>query len=126
MKYHVFDTEAEAAAAAQAIFAAQLRERAANNNGVLDDWHNGRAPAPIAPLPDAELTGDRFPLYAVNAATGQMEIERGHTTAYTAPQQIADGRWVIQSPDGSGEEAQPKWWVAAEGGAGEEPEAFPQ
>ena len=115
MKYHTFATEAEAAAAAQAIFAARVRERAAANDGVLDDWHNDRAPASIAPLADADLTGDRFPLYAVNAATGQIEIERGHTTAYALLQQIADGRWVIPSPDETGEDGQPEWWTTPEG-----------
>ena len=44
----------------------------------------------------------------VNAANGEIDLN-ALTVRWAEPQQIKDGRWVIPSPDDSGEEAG-DWW----------------
>ena len=44
----------------------------------------------------------------ISAATGQLD-NTAITERWAIPQQIKDGRWVIPSPDDSGEEAG-DWW----------------
>jgi hypothetical protein len=34
------------------------------------------------------------------------------TERWAIPQQIVDGRWVIPSPDDTGVEPEPDWWLA--------------
>ena len=46
----------------------------------------------------------------VNAKTGLPAPHAQATERWAVPQQIADGRWVIPSPDDTGEEAAPEWW----------------
>ena len=74
MKYRVFATEAEAAAAEAAISKSMGYSRP------------GR-----------------------NAATGAV-VPDVLTVRWDVPRQIADGRWVIASPDDTGSEAAPDWW----------------
>ena len=46
----------------------------------------------------------------VNAATGAV-VPSVLTVRWDVPRQIADGRWVIASPDhNTGIEAAPDWW----------------
>ena len=51
-----------------------------------------------------------------NAATGEV-MPDVLTTRWAVPQQIADGRWVFQSPDDEGVEAEADWWPDVDGGA---------
>ncbi len=111
MKYRVFSTEAEARAAQQEIYAIFLRNRAATNNGQLDDWSDSPiAPIAVDDLPEVDLTGERFPLYGKRASDLLIITAYGHTTAWAIPQQIADGRWVFPSLDETGEDAGNDWW----------------
>lgn len=107
MKYRVFETESEARAAQQDIYASFLRDRAAQNNGQLDDWSN----SPIVPvfvdeLPNHDLMGERFPLYGQRASDMVFITEYGHTTAWAAPFEIQSGQWAgqwaFESPDDEG------------------------
>ena len=45
----------------------------------------------------------------INAATGEVEPD-ALTTRWAIPRQIADGRWVFESPNGDGVEAGADWW----------------
>ena len=45
----------------------------------------------------------------INAATGEV-VPDVLTTRWAAPQQIADGRWVFESPNDDGVEAESDWW----------------
>ena len=45
----------------------------------------------------------------INAETGEV-VPDVLTTRWAVPQQIADGRWVFQSPDEAGVEAGADWW----------------
>ena len=111
MKYRVFETELEAKNAQQEIYASFLRERAVLNNGQLDDWEVlPITPVPITELSDTDLSGQRFPLYGQRASDMLWITEYGHTTAWAAPIQINDGRWVFPSPDEDGEVPGNDWW----------------
>jgi hypothetical protein len=110
MKYRVFQARPAAENAARKIYADAIRARAGELDDMIDDWNNGRAKTSVTNLPDAQIDGDRFPLYGKNAATSEWEIEQGHTKAWAIPVQISDGRWVFPSPDDEGDEAAPDWW----------------
>jgi hypothetical protein len=112
VKFFVFVARIEAEEAADSIFAGILKARAQEFGGSLEDWSNGRTPVEITSIPDSELTGERFPLYPKNAATGQWESEIGHTLSWAQPIQITDGRFVIPSYDGTGIDPDPSWWVS--------------
>jgi hypothetical protein len=114
MKYRIFQAKADAENAARKLYADAVRTRADEFDGVLDDWNNGRAKASVDNLPESQIDGDRFPLYGKNAATSEWEAEHGHTKAWAIPVQITDGRWVFQSPDDEGVEAEPDWWHVAD------------
>lgn len=101
-----FTTQAEAIAAAADIFAQMVRARAATNGGFLDDWMNNRAPVDVASLPDAELTGARFPLYGQRLSDGEVVVDVGHTTAWAEPVENENGQWVIPEPEGYAIEGQ--------------------
>jgi hypothetical protein len=45
----------------------------------------------------------------VNAATGEV-VPDALTIRWAIPQQIADGRWVYESPDDVGVEPSADWW----------------
>jgi hypothetical protein len=111
MKYRVFETEPEARAAQQDIYASFLRDRAALNDGQLDDWSNSPiAPVSVDGLPNPDLVGQRFPLYGQRASDMLFITEYGHTTAWAAPFQIPSGQWVFPSPDDQGVDSDPAWW----------------
>lgn len=110
MKYLVFATEKEATDQAKRVFVGMVRARAQETGGVVEDWADGRKSKAIAKFPDEQIDGARFPLYGKNAKTMGWETKGGMTRAWATPQQIADGRWVIPSHDGSGEDEKPDWW----------------
>lgn len=51
----------------------------------------------------------------INAATGEV-VPEAITLRWAVPQQIADGRWVFQSPDDEGVEDEESWWPEIKGG----------
>lgn len=57
-----------------------------------------------------------FSTPGINAATGEI-VPEALTVRWAVPRQIADGRWVFESPDDEGVEAQADWWPDADGGA---------
>lgn len=114
MKYRIFETEAEAAEASQAVYAALLRERAALYDGLLERWNGVIVPVDVTGWPDASLTGDKFPVYGHRASDHKLVKQEGHTTSWAIPQQIVDGRWVFPSPADEGVEAEPDWWPKLE------------
>lgn len=60
--------------------------------------------------------GMGFASPGLNAATGET-VPEAPTVRWAVPQQIADGRWVFQSPDDEGVEAKADWWPGADGSA---------
>lgn len=114
MKYRVFETEAEATEASQAIYAGLVRERAAIYNGLLEKWNGGIVPVDVTEWADTSLTGDKFPIYGHRASDNKLMKHEGHTTAWAVPRQINDGRWVFPSPDDTGVEAEEGWWPQTE------------
>jgi hypothetical protein len=110
MKYRVFQVLADAENSALSIYADIIHARAAEFDGLLDDWNNERTKTAVHGLPGDQINGDRFPLYGKNAATNEWETEHGHTKAWAVPVQINDGRWVFPSPDDVGVEAEENWW----------------
>lgn len=59
--------------------------------------------------------GMGFAKPGVNAATHEV-VPEALTVRWAVPQQIADGRWVFQSPDDEGVEAEESWWPEIKGG----------
>ena len=114
MKYRIFETEAEAAEASQAVYAALVRERAALYDNLMEKWNGSIVLVDVMEWADSSLTGNKFPIYGHRASDNQTVKQEGHTTSWATPQQIVDGRWVFQSPDDTGVEAEPDWWPAVE------------
>ena len=113
MKYRVFQAKAAAENAARKIYGAAMQARADEMQGLLHDWHNGRAKTVVKNLPPGQLeNSNRFPLYGRNAASQALEKEQGHTLAWAIPVQINDGRWVFPSPDDEGELPGDDWWIS--------------
>jgi hypothetical protein len=110
MKYRIFETESEAAEASQAVYAGLVRERAALFGGLLERWNGVVVPVNVTEWADSSLTGNKFPIYGHRASDNQTMKQEGHTTSWATPQQIADGRWVIPSPDDEGEVPGDDWW----------------
>lgn len=48
----------------------------------------------------------------INAKTGQPAPDAQVTERWAIPRQIADGRWVFESPDDEGEVASPDWFCS--------------
>jgi hypothetical protein len=64
---------------------------------------------------DAEADLSRAMGYSkpgVNAKTGQV-VPDVLTLRWAVPRQIADGRWVVPSPDDEGVEAEDDWFIVA-------------
>jgi len=60
---------------------------------------------------EAQICMDKgYPKVGVNAKTGLAEPDKQLTTRWAIPKQIADGRWVFESPSEEGTEADPTWW----------------
>jgi hypothetical protein len=53
-------------------------------------------------------------IVGVNAKTGLPEPDKQQTTRWAIPRQIADGRWVFPSPDETGVDAEPDWFIQTE------------
>jgi hypothetical protein len=53
-------------------------------------------------------------IIGTNAKTGLPEPDKQQTTRWAIPHQIADGRWVFPSPDGTGVDADPDWFIQNE------------
>lgn len=98
--YCVFQTEAEATTALEAIYANMVE---AVDSPDLLDVATGQV------VPKDELTPDEavqvnvgnrhFPVFGKNAATGVKDITAGHTTAWAVARQTLQGKWVFQKPD---------------------------
>ena len=51
-----------------------------------------------------------YPKAGTNAKTGLLD-ESIMTTRWDVPRQIADGRWIITSPDDNGEDYDDSWTI---------------
>lgn len=49
----------------------------------------------------------------INAASGAV-VSNALTVRWAIPQQIRDGRWVFESPDDDGVEAEADWFTVAD------------
>ena len=100
MDYLVFQTEAEANAALDAIYANMV---AAITAAALTDVTTGeQIPADeVSPDEAVEYAANnrRFPVFGVNAATGVKDSKNGYTIAWAVAQATLQGRWVFQKPD---------------------------
>jgi hypothetical protein len=92
-------------------FVAMAQAKAATNNGILYDYTNNRAPVDVTALPDADITGDRFPLWGKNAATHQWNEDSGFTVAWAQPRETAGGEWAApcRDPNDPGGVPEPEW-----------------
>lgn len=99
MDYLIFQTEAAAQTALEAIYANMV---AAVNSPDLLDVATGQV------VPKDDLTADEavqvgadnrhFPIFGVNAATGVKNAEQGYTTAWAVAQETVQGTWVFAKP----------------------------
>lgn len=55
-----------------------------------------------------------LPIVGVNALTGEPDPSKTGTERWAVPEQIADGRWVIPSPNEIGVEQSTDWWPQVE------------
>jgi hypothetical protein len=106
--WRIFPTEQQCLTYCRQQFAQMARERAALNNDELFDYTDGKRPVNVRTLPDAQITGARFPLWGKNAAAGAWNTESGFTTAWAEPRETADGQWAVQARDPSDPEGQPE------------------
>jgi hypothetical protein len=100
MDYLVFNTETEAQAALEAIYANMVESV---NSPDLLNVATGEV------IPKDDLTPDeavqidaedrRFPVFGVNAATGVKDAQQGYTTAWASAQETVQGKWVFAKPD---------------------------
>lgn len=99
--YLVFDTQDAAKAALETIYA--------NMIGAVDspDLLNVETQEVVAKdelTPDEVVEVDSvmryYPVFGVNAATGQTVVNSGYTKAWaSAEQRVTDGKWVFKKPD---------------------------
>jgi hypothetical protein len=100
MDYLVFTTESAAQTALEAIYSNMVK---AINSPDLLDVSTGQV------VPKDDLTPDEavqvgadnrhFPIFGVNAATGEKDAQQGYTTAWAVAQETAQGAWVFPKPD---------------------------
>lgn len=98
--YLVFQTEAEAKTALEAIYSNMVKSI---DSPDLLDVATGQV------VPKDELTPDEavqvdagnrhFPVFGKNAATGVKDTTAGHTTAWDVARQTPQGKLVFQKPD---------------------------
>lgn len=95
----MFLTEASAEIAAETIYANMV---ASIGSPDLLDVTKGQIydKNELSPGEEVQYGADnrRFPVFGLNAATGIKEQAQGYTTAWSAPQQTAQGDWVIPKP----------------------------
>ena len=102
MDYLVFQSESEAITASETIYSNMV---AAIPSPDLLDVTTDQV------IPQDDLTEEeraqyavenrRFPIFGANAATGIKDTESGYTTAWAAPMETLQGKWVFQKPDDS-------------------------
>lgn len=96
----VFDTEAAAVAALEAIYSNMVESIDSSD---LLDIATGQVVPKDGLSPDEAVqvnAGDRhFPVFGVNAATRVKDIDSGYTTAWAVAQQTLQGKWVFPKPD---------------------------
>lgn len=99
MNYLVFDTENAAQAAADAIYANMV---VAVNSDDLINVETGKVVPKSVLTPDQVIeidANDRyFPVFGVNAKTGEKHSNDGYTTSWAKPQETAQGKWVFAKP----------------------------
>lgn len=98
--YLVFDTQTAAEAALETIYA--------NMIGAVDspDLLNVETQEVVAKdelTPDEVVEVDSvmryYPVFGVNAATGQTVVNYGYTKAWAEAKETLNGKWVFQKPD---------------------------
>jgi hypothetical protein len=99
-EYLVFQTEAEAKTALEAIYSNMVESV---DSPDLLDVATGQVVTKDDLTPDEAVqvnAGNRhFPIFGVNAATGAKDHDDGYTTAWAVAQQTAQGQWVFPKPD---------------------------
>jgi hypothetical protein len=98
--YLVFQTEAEAKTALEAIYSNMVESI---DSPDLLDVATGQVVPKDDIHPDQAVqvnAGNRhFPIFGVNAATGAKQTADGYTTAWDVARQTVQGQWVFQKPD---------------------------
>lgn len=100
MDYLVFDTEAAAQTALEAIYSNMVE--AIESHDLLDVTTGQVVPKnDLSPDQAVQVnSGNRhFPIFGVNAATQVKDTEEGYTTAWAVAQETLQGKWVFQKPD---------------------------
>lgn len=98
--YLVFQSEAEAKTALEAIYSNMVD---AVDSPDLLDVTTGQVVPKDKLTPDEAVqvnSGNRhFPVFGKNAATSAKDVINGHTTAWDVERQTLQGKWVCQKPD---------------------------
>lgn len=98
--YLIFDTQAAADAALEAIYANMVKNVESHD---LLDVATGQVvgkdnlPPEQAVRIDADFR--HFPIFGVNAATGVKNENTGYTTAWAVAQETMQGKWVFPKPE---------------------------
>lgn len=98
--YLVFQSEAEAKTALEAIYSNMVD--AVDSPDLLDVTTGQVVPKDeLTPSEAVEIDADQrnFPIFGVNAASGMKDAQQGYTTAWAVAQQTVQGKWVFQKPD---------------------------
>ncbi len=100
MDYLVFDTESAAQTAADTIYANMV---AAINSSDLLNVDTGQVVAKDSLTPEQAVEQDAqnrfYPIFGVNAASGQKDATDGYTVAWAVPRETIQGKWVFEKPD---------------------------
>ena len=100
MDYLVFQTQAEASTAADAIYSNMVE---AIDSPDLLNVDTGEVVPKEDLTPDEAVqvsAGDRhFPIFGVNAASQLKDDKAGYTTAWAVARETDQGQWVFQKPD---------------------------
>jgi hypothetical protein len=97
--YLVFDTQAAASTALETIYANMVG--AITSTELLNvDTQEVVVKDDLTP---AEMVGvnaeaRHYPIFGVNAATSEIEVMEGYTTAWAVAQETVGGKWVFSKP----------------------------
>jgi hypothetical protein len=97
--YLVFQTQQAAQAALEVIYSNMVESI---NSPDLINVATGQVVPKDDLTPDqaVQVTADNrhFPIFGVNAATGEKDTQQGYTTAWTEAQKTVQGKWVFAKP----------------------------
>jgi hypothetical protein len=97
--YLVFDTQAAASTALETIYANMVA--AIPSTDLLNvDTQEVVVKDDLTPAEMVGVGADarHYPIFGVNAATSELEVMEGYTTAWAVAQETVGGKWVFPKP----------------------------